>query len=34
MFSIMDTPTKIAIATTLAVLITTVIVVGRWLTRR
>lgn len=34
MFGVMDTGAKIAIAMVAAVLITLVIVVGRWLTRR
>lgn len=34
MFSVMDTGAKIAIAVVLAVLITAVVVAGRWLTRR
>lgn len=34
MFSVMDTGTKIAIAVVLAFMITAVIGVGRWLTRR
>jgi hypothetical protein len=34
MFNVMDTGTKIAIAVVLAVVITAVIGLGRWLTRR